>query len=98
MLLSALTRAQASCAYALIFRWEPEIPFGLLIMTLIHPNSLYRKNSTRASRNHTKFIGATEMGPLTPKMAIWNLSPALTGSASTTRLGMLKPWMVAGLG
>lgn len=58
----------------------------------------YLKNSTFASRKKTKFTGATEMGPLMPKMAIWNLSPGWTVSASTTRLGMLKPWMVAGLG
>src|SRR5262249_31929461 len=48
-------------------------------------------------RKNTKFAGATEIGPLMPKIATWNLSPGLTESASTTRLGMLKPWIVAGL-
>jgi hypothetical protein len=32
-----------------------------------------------------------------PKIAISTLSPALTASAITTRFGMLKPWIVAGL-
>ena len=36
-------------------------------------------------------IGAIEIGPLMAKTAISNLSPGLTGSASRTRLGMLKP-------
>ena len=33
-----------------------------------------------------------------PRIAISNLSPAFACSVSTTRLGMLKPWIVAGLG
>ena len=36
--------------------------------------------------------------PVDAEDAIWNLSPGFTASASTTRLGMLKPWIVAGLG
>src|SRR5262249_27627842 len=52
----------------------------------------------RASRNHTVFAGATEIGPLMPKTATWNLSPALTLVLSTTRLGMFRPWIVAGDG
>ena len=44
------------------------------------------------------FAGATEIGPLIPNTAIWNLSPGLTDSEITTRLGKLRPWMVAGLG
>lgn len=30
--------------------------------------------------------------------AIWNMSPDLTSWLNTTRLGILKPWIVAGLG
>ena len=45
-----------------------------------------------------KFAGATEIGPLIPKIAISNLSPAFAEVVSTTRFGMLKPCIVAGLG
>ena len=41
--------------------------------------------------------GATEIGPLMPKIAIWNLSRALTEVLSTIRFGMLRAWIVAGL-
>ena len=47
-------------------------------------------NGTRCSRS-----GPTS-GPLTANTASWNLSPAFTCVPSTTRLGMLRPWMVAG--
>src|SRR5437868_6927116 len=62
------------------------------------PRSAYLKNSILASRKKTGFGGAKEIGPLMPRIAIWNLSPGFTLSLNTTRLGMLKPWMVAGLG
>src|SRR5262245_66229267 len=52
---------------------------------------------TDAWRKNTKFGGTTEIGPVMPKIAISTLSPALTASAMTTRFGMLKPWIVAGL-
>ena len=42
------------------------------------------------------FGGATEIGPLIANTASWNLSPAFTCVPSTTRLGMLRPWIVAG--
>jgi hypothetical protein len=59
----------------------------------------HRKNSTFASRNQRKFAGAAEIGPLMAKTAISNLSPGDTIlSPSTRRLGMLKPWIAAGLG
>jgi hypothetical protein len=45
-----------------------------------------------------EFDGAAEIGPLMAKTAILNLSPRLTGSRSTMRLGILKPWIAAGLG
>jgi hypothetical protein len=33
-----------------------------------------------------------------PNTAIWNLSPGLAASVSTTRFGVLMSWMMAGLG
>src|SRR6516162_3036436 len=57
-----------------------------------------RKNSIFASRNQTVLGGAADIGPLMPNTAISKVSPGLTASLSTTRLGMLKPWIVAGLG
>src|SRR5277367_3794328 len=60
---------------------------------------LYLKNSTFASRNHRKFAGPAESGPLIAKTAISNFSPGWTIlSPSTRRFGMLKPWMQDGLG
>src|SRR5262247_2557996 len=60
---------------------------------------LHRKNSTFASRKNRKFPGAAEIGPLIANTAISNFSPGVTArSASTTRLGMLKPWIAPGLG
>jgi P-aminobenzoate N-oxygenase AurF len=44
-----------------------------------------RKNSIFASRNHKKFAGAAEIGPLIAKTATSNLSPGATGLASTRR-------------
>src|SRR5262245_55382965 len=59
----------------------------------------HRKNSTFASRTKRKFPGAAEIGPLIANTAISNRSPGDTPrSASTTRLGMLKPWIAPGLG
>src|SRR4029453_2756477 len=63
------------------------------------PSTGHRKNSTFASRKKRKFPGAAEIGPLIANTAISNLSPEDTArSASTTRLGMLKPWIAPGLG
>ena len=45
--------------------------------------STQRKNSIFASRNHRKLAGAAEIGPLIAKTAISNLSPGVTGLAST---------------
>jgi hypothetical protein len=58
----------------------------------------YLNSSSFASRTNTEFAGAIEIGPLMPKMAIWNLSPGLRPVLSTTRLGMLCPAMAAGRG
>ena len=56
------------------------------------------RTPSRASRNQTKFDGANEIGPLMPNTAIWNLSPAFAALVSTTRFGVLMPWIMAGLG
>src|SRR5262245_19254864 len=59
----------------------------------------HMKNSTFASRTKRKLPGAAEIGPLIANTAISNRSPGdTTPSASTTRLGMLKPWIAPGLG
>src|SRR6516162_2457026 len=57
-----------------------------------------RKNSTLASRNHRKFAGAADMGPLIANTASSKLSLGEVSVASTMRCGMLKPWIVYGLG
>src|SRR5215471_274798 len=59
----------------------------------------HRKNSTFASRMKRKLPGAAEIGPLMANTAISNRSPGDTAlSTSTTRFGMLKPWIAPGLG
>src|SRR3989442_2945789 len=69
------------------------------VARVLAPLTGHRKNSTFASRTKRKFPGAAEIGPLIANTAISNLSPGDTArSASTTRLGMLKPWIAPGLG
>src|SRR5439155_17406131 len=67
---------------------------SLSIMT----SGVQRKNSTFASRNHRKFAGLAEIGPLMAKTATSNCSPGAMAVLSTSRLGMLNPWIVPGLG